>query len=437
MKASKYNIFFDHKGKKFAFNGITGALAEVTKDFDVIMESLKTINESSLDMDTKDLVNSMKEAKYIIDDNENELSILKYKNYGGKFRNNTFGLTIAPTLSCNFSCPYCYEQPKAGFMTDDVKEAIYNQVERAAKRKENVNISWYGGEPTLAKNIIIEMSEKMIKICKKYGVEYAAGLTSNCFLIDDDFIKNMINSKITIVQATLDGPPEAHNLTRILKSGDGTFDTIIANAQKIKKSGVDVQFRVNIAKFNNQCNFEKLLDILIENGLGNCDVRIGQIIEYTNNCSKISEQCLATKEMAVELIKYYKILVKKGFLSRSKQAYYPRPKAHCCGADNNNSFVVDPLGNLYKCWVEIGEPCSFGNIKDFKNSDIISANKESIQYITWSPFDYAKCLDCNILPFCMGGCPHAAKQRGGEPDCIAFKYNLIDMLKIYCDQELG
>ncbi len=72
----------------------------------------------------------------------------------------------------------------------------------------------------------------MIKICEKNGVKYEAGLTSNCFLLDDEFVKNMLNLKITMAQATLDGPPATHNLTRVLKTGEGTFDTIIDNAKK-------------------------------------------------------------------------------------------------------------------------------------------------------------------------------------------------------------
>lgn len=437
MKPSKYNIFFKHKGQEFAFNGMSCALAEITDDFKNIIRSLETLDETNLNEDTKELLNLMKEGKYIIDDNDDELSILKYKNYGGKFRSNTLGLTIAPTLACNFACPYCYEHTRNEFMDDDTKNAIYSQVEMAAKRNENVDIAWYGGEPTLAKDIIVEMSKKMIKICEKNGVKYEAGLTSNCFLLDDKFVKNMLNLKITMAQATLDGPPATHNLTRILKTGEGTFDTIIDNAKKMKANGVDVQFRVNIAKFNNSCNFEELLDILIANGFGGCDVRIGQIVEYSDKCSKIAGQCFSNKEMATEFAKYYKLLVKKGFMlnSRAKQAYFPRLKAHFCGADNNNSFVIDPSGNLYKCWVEIGEIAhSFGNIKDFKNMKIISTHKENIEYITWSPFDHKECLECTALPFCMGGCPHEAKKKNGKPDCINFKYNLVDMLKIYCDQ---
>lgn len=101
----------------------------------------------------------MKEGKYIIEDNDGELSILKYKNFGGKFRSNTLGLTIEPTLACNFACPYCYEHTRNEFMDDDTKNAIYSQVEMAAKRNENVDIAWYGGEPTLAKDIIVKTSE--------------------------------------------------------------------------------------------------------------------------------------------------------------------------------------------------------------------------------------------------------------------------------------
>lgn len=48
----------------------------------------------------------------------------------------------------------------------------------------------------------------------------------------------------------------------------------------------------------------------------------------------------------------------------------------------------------------------FGNIKDIdqqgNNTRDIMMN---VNYLLWSPFDHKKCLECNILPICMGGAP--------------------------------
>ncbi|MCL2312646.1 MAG: 4Fe-4S cluster-binding domain-containing protein [Firmicutes bacterium] len=189
MKSSKYNVIFEHSGKKFAFNCMTYALAEVTYDFFNILDSIETLDEENLDADTKELVYAMKEGNYIIEDNDDELSILKFRSYYGKFNDRFLNLTILPNLQCNFACPYCYEglqvangTSKVVHMSNDVKEAIYKQVQFAAEAKSKIGISWYGGEPTLSKDIIIEMSNKMISICDKYGVEYVASMTSNGFL---------------------------------------------------------------------------------------------------------------------------------------------------------------------------------------------------------------------------------------------------------------
>lgn len=79
----------------------------------------------------------------------------------------TLSLTIAPTLECNFSCEYCFESHTKNIMSIEIQNEIYSWVKVAAQDKMNVNITWYGGEPLLAKIIIFEMSENMIKICKK------------------------------------------------------------------------------------------------------------------------------------------------------------------------------------------------------------------------------------------------------------------------------
>ena len=359
------------------------------------------------------------------------MSLLKFKHCADKFNTDTFFLTIAPTLSCNFSCPYCYEKFKTGFMSDDVKDAIYNQIELAAKANQYISIIGYGGEPTLVKEIIFEMSQKIIDICDKYSVEYNADIITNGYLIDDEFINQMKKSRITSVQITLDGPRKIHNLTRRLTDGSKTFDIIIQNIKNIISKGIDVNIRVNITK-SNESYFNLLLDTLVEYELQTCKVLPSKVIPYEESRNtNILKGCLNCKEWAFKVLEYRKMLYEKGFYDCA-YPYNPRKNFNYCHAVNVNSFVIDPYGNLYKCWTDIGILSkSIGNI--LKNKNLSVTNNLASDYFLWSPFDHKECLDCNILPFCVGGCPKLGL-RSKNPDCSHFKYNLKDVLEMLCDR---
>lgn len=435
MKQSKYNFLFAHKGKKYAFNAVTGALAEVSSDFSYLLNNIFSAKEETLNEKNKNLLNLMKKGGYILEDDVDELSLLKLKNYSDKFLLNRFDLTIAPTLSCNFACPYCYETPQKGLIGERVKNAIYSQVELAAKSNKEISIIWYGGEPTLAKDIICEMSRKMIDICEKYSVPYTAMMSSNGYLIDDNFVDQMLEYKITSVQITLDGPKEVHDMSRKLKNGQGTFDILIANAKLMKKRGIKVCFRANITK-SNKDSFELLLKDLVKNNLQSCNVLPSKVVPYKYDCFVEDNDCLDCKEWALKIVEYRKLLYKYGVLDL-KYPYILRKNMSHCSADDTNSFVVDPEGYLYKCPSDLGYlPKSIGNIINFENKKIQCNNEVYTNYILWSPFDHQECLDCNVLPFCVGGCPKIGLLNK-RPDCFYLKYNLLDILKMLIDRQIS
>ncbi|WP_343750137.1 radical SAM protein, partial [Paraclostridium ghonii] len=113
-------------------------------------------------------------------------------------------------------------------------------------------ITWYGGEPLLAKDIIAEFSKRVIEITEREGVYFSSYIVTNGYLIDDEVIQIFKDSKITGAQITIDGPPIIHNKRRILKnSSDETFDKIVGNIKKLIAGGIsNVAIRINIDKTN-------------------------------------------------------------------------------------------------------------------------------------------------------------------------------------------
>jgi uncharacterized protein len=407
---------------------MTCALAEIDDSFIEMLNNIENVDVESLDEEKKELVDNMLKGNYIVKKDVDELKLIRFRHFSGKFNRESLGLTIAPTLSCNFKCPYCYENPKQGMMSEETQNAIIDLVTEAAKRRKSVSVTWYGGEPLIAKDIIWDMSEKIIKICEENGADYSSYIVTNGYLINDEVIENFKKARITGAQITLDGPPEVHNKRRILKGGIGTFDIILENVKKMKQNGFNVNIRVNVDKENID-RIEELLDILEQNDLKDLTVGLGHVTAYTEACMSISETCLNTEEYAKKDVEYQKLLYNRGF---AVEFYpnYPGIKANYCCADSVNSFVIDPEGYMYKCWNDVGTiKNAVGNVKTIKEAQSDSMYMKNVNYILWSPFDFEECVECALLPICMGGCPYNGARNEFKPDCEKWKYNLEDVIK--------
>lgn len=435
MKVSKFNQFWKNDSEKnMAFNAYTCSYAEVEDDFFKIIDKLNKVE--NLNEDELFLANQMLEGGFLIEDFVDEMEVLKYRSWMGKFTNNSFGLTIAPTLSCNFTCPYCYETPNDKVISDEIIDSILRAVEDNARQNRSIDITWYGGEPLLAKNVIFEMSDKIMKICEKYDVSYGAYMVTNGYLLDEETIVKMKSVNIDGVQITIDGPPEIHNKRRTAKNGDDTFDRILENVVLAKANKIDVTIRVNVDQTNEEYIGE-LLDILKSKNLLDVSISLGHVTAYTQACQSVSDICLNTEEYSRKDIEFKKMLQSKGFIvDGSEYPFYPHVKANYCVVDSINGYVIDSEGFMYKCWNEIGNvERSVGHIKNYGKKEeeldrsLISKNILEIDYALWSPFNFEKCNTCDVLPICMGGCPYNGIIKG-EPDCEKWKYNLQEMVKL-------
>lgn len=436
MKASRYNLVMDYEDKKLGFNSMSCALAEVDETFINILGNIDSINYEKLSDYEKEVFDNMKYGGYIIEDEVDELNLLKYRSYNSKFNGRGLGLTIAPLLACNFACPYCYETPKPGVMGKDVIDSIIKMIEKTAEKSEPISITWYGGEPLLAKDVIFSMSERIIDICKKNKVQYSAYMVSNGYLVTEEIAKKLREYEVTGVQITIDGPPDIHNSRRKLRnSSEPTFDKIIENIKILQKNDIEVTIRVNIDKTNVD-RLEELMDILAEKGLNNATISLGHVSSYTDSCASIADTCLNTEEYAIESLKNQEVLFKKGF-NVSTYPNYPGIKGNYCCADCNTSYVIDFEGYMYKCWNDVGNHTrSIGHVNKLDNSEKLDSKQIALnaEYILWTPFDYEECRECNLLPICMGGCPYNGIKYGRTPKCEKWKYNLIDVLKKTYDE---
>jgi uncharacterized protein len=110
-----------------------------------------------------------------------------------------------------------------------------------------------------------------------------------------------------------------------------------------------------------------------------------------------------------------------GFLDVVQQRLTPT-RGGFCGATNGTMLVIDPDGDISRCWNSAGVKTeSIGNVNAAGFSqEQVDAEK---QWTGYSPFLYASCESCRVLPLCRGGCSHPRLFAGAKASpCESIKF---------------
>ena len=435
VKKSNYNFFYeyaDDSNKLIAYNSRTNALAMIEKNDYVKYESFDdnnvSIDDNNVSIDDR-LVNDLKRGGFLVEDSINELKLLRYNMLSNRHSSQTFALTIAPTLDCDFACVYCYEEGKKhGYILKEVQEAIVKSIENQTKFVEGVNITWHGGEPLLALDIIENITKQVLQICEKNDMKYSAGIITNGYNLTKNSVLKLKELKIGYLQITLDGTEKIHNSRRPLRNGGPTFEKILNNIQVCKELLPRVSLRVNVDK-ENQEDMIRVLDVIREFDIQDIVTVYPGYVEPTNSCYS-KNNCLEYSDFAKLEYKFHNALLDEKLVSNITYKY-PYLRSNVCGADNASSFVVDPKGNLCKCWSDIGrDEYSINNLLDFKSTN----TNVLLDYMLYDPTMDEECRECSVLPLCMGGCPRRRIDKIVDR-CSAYKYVLEDYIQQIADQK--
>jgi len=422
MKSSSYNIVFEHRGHDYVYNARTNALASVAPEVAAFIRN--AIPGRPIGDISHDACAPLLRGGFLIEDDFDELLRLKVRNRIGRYSGNSLGLTIAPTLACNFRCTYCFEDLNQEVMNDETAEAVYGFVVNSLRNVERFGVCWYGGEPLLALDTIKRLSRRFIDLARLMGIDYDADIISNGYLMTPDVAKTLTQQcRVTFWQVTLDGPPEVHDQRRRRRRGGPTFATILDNVKASYQFFQRVAIRINVDK-QNVGDVPRLLDILDDSGLKNkVAVYLGHVQNVGATCPSIAPTCFAVDEFADIEVETYRLFAARGFDVSLRSGL----RSAVCMADRKDSYLIDQRGNLSKCWNLVGKDAHrIGTVFDSELND------RSLAWLGYDPFEDSDCRSCNILPLCMGGCPHEAVVRRAK-ECSPLKHNLIGRIKLRLD----
>jgi uncharacterized protein len=455
MKPSSYNFFvssfFD--GWVIAYNSLWGSFFTMSEEE---MRTCKGILDSleegeRVELSGSELIHKLIELKFIVDDPEDEQ--MEAKNRYARFREESQGLslTIAPTVNCNFRCSYCFQEPTKKRMTQENIDSIIKYIDKNLNDGNSLHITWFGGEPLLAFDVIVGLCDILHQLCKGRKCDFTQSMITNGSLLDDNKIDFLVaEGNFKDIQITLDGPPEFHDQRRPTRGNRATFYKILENIKRVSDK-VPITIRVNIDKTNYH-SLEQLVDILIDHGLRNrVHLYLGHVLPYTEACSNVESIALAIEEFAEIESKFQFHLLQRGFLEVGS---LPKPrKGNLCVADNSNGAVLAPDNLVFRCWNEVAmsSEVAVGVLKDQKlkienkypsrqkngfaselyQDKIMEENNR--HWDSYNPFCHEICQDCKVLPLCHGGCPWEARKNPeeGTGHCTPLKFNLPDKLRIY------
>jgi uncharacterized protein len=426
MKPSRFNLFIPVEENQYlAFNARSCALGLLSQEQyhqvqDQDYEKLAHIN-------TK-LFEDLKRGGFLVEDETDELSQLQVERNLARWNTTSLGLTIAPTLRCNFACTYCYEYKHDVDMTSEVADALIEFVKARARGLKGLNVTWYGGEPLLGFKQIEQLSKAFLQLADEYHFAYGAMIVTNGSLLTPQIVQKLVNLKMNSAQVTLDGPEAVHNQRRpFAKSTYGSYQVIMRNLIRAVQH-LRISLRVNVAK-DNVDNLPALLDDLKTRNLHDkIFLYFAPVVDLTAGVSLNPDLCFSNFSFAPVQTELYKLALTKGF----KIKYHPWRTSEVCMAPMFNSYLIDPFGHMHKCWTTITE-----NEKGWSVGHIVHRKFFSNQLMKWHQFDpfmSSECSRCPILPICLGGCPYLRLAKEWSETngriCLTWKHNLAEIIKL-------
>lgn len=373
----------------------------------------------------KDLISK----KFIVPVDYDEKSIGKFYRLSNIF-SPVLNLIIIPTYRCNFNCPYCYQDHKSKIMEDSLAEGIIKYIRKNISKYTEVHISWFGGEPLEAYDIVEKITSETKKICNIRYKKFSSSMTTNGYKLSTDTFEKLYNLNIRYYQITLDGTSDTHDKQRYTKDGGKTFDIILNNLINIKNKFPNKKFHIDL-RTNVSVDVLLILNDYIKqmNNIFGNDNRFGFHFKAVGNWGGENISSFKDNLITNDPQKVYKtILSSKTLLNYNSDAnaVFNDP---ICYAGKKNSFVLDPNGLIGKCTCDdLKDNNNIGTF-DSNGNFYIDENKAS----KWIVIDeYEKCATCNLESKCMSSiCPatHVTNTKRSK-SCPDYKFNIELYLKL-------
>ncbi|KAA6303492.1 MAG: Anaerobic sulfatase-maturating enzyme [Candidatus Ordinivivax streblomastigis] len=327
---------------------------------------------------------------------------------------------VIVTESCNFNCKYCFvnesvnSNRKDKLMTEDVAKATVALLQKTYEQEKSEFpkiITFFGGEPLLNFKIIKTFIEEIehVKTLRYWPEDVKYSVVTNASLLTSNMIDFFKQNDFTL-GISFDIDKDAHS-ERVDKNGNDTFNLVREKIDLCKEKEIQFTLSITITETLIKNRNKIIAEIL---SIKPHDISFNLLLP-----SKNQEQNNKYYEDATDfIIEMFQIFREHGIyedrIMRKVKAFTENHLYlfDCCAA-GGSQYVIAPKG-------EIGICHGFLNNRKYFSSSVFDENfnpntNENFKY--WrdrTPLLMEKCLDCECLGICGGGCPYAAEFAHGS-----------------------
>ncbi|ADD45284.1 radical SAM/SPASM domain-containing protein [Stackebrandtia nassauensis] len=415
---SKYVSFaFDNDGALIVQSTRTGAIGVVPSD--KAEDARKALLPGSTVSNTSDgILKDLKDGGFLVPSTMDEDQLV-HDRYIKRYQKNRLDLILMPTEQCNFRCVYCYESFIRGEMSPELVAGLHSFIaaEHRVNGLESLNVSWFGGEPLLAADLVLDTTRSLADYCRANGIASKFSATTNGYLLKPGYAEKVVQAGVRHFQITLDGTKHDHDKRRVDIDGAETFDVIMANLRHLKST--DLDFTIMLRH-----NFDP-------EGLRRLDDYIDMIQRefsddprYTTHFAAIGKWGGAKDDDLVvcegrtgpQAIAHARGLAISAGFKVDLLENGLKPEGSICYAADPRSFVIGSDGTVYKCTVELDyhERNMVGKLHPDGTMDL-DWRKLALWCETDGTDPGKKCNSCYFGGACHGAaCP---KEWMDEDDC--------------------
>lgn len=256
-----------------------------------------------------------------------------------------FHLILFPTEECNFRCVYCYENFAIGKMQPWLINATKAFLSKKIPHLKYLNLSWFGGEPLVAKRIVFDIAQFAFDLAQQYDCQLIGDITTNGALLDVKTLTTLVALKQNRFQISIDGAKDHHDTTRLTRNGRGSFDKVWGRLIAAAATDLDfhITLRVHVTTFNQKSVIEFCDLFTLELAQ---DPRFRLFFKAIEDLGGNNQTQL---QLLVDADKPRKVA------AQLQQRYFPKStdKHYICYAAKPNSITIRANGILNKCTVAL------------------------------------------------------------------------------------
>ena len=389
--------------------------------------NMEGVNEEEILLCLDDVKALEEDGKLFTEDQYEKLAF-DYKNNSNVVK----ALCLHVAHTCNLNCEYCFAsqgkyQGERALMSFEVGKQAFDFLIANSGTRRNLEVDFLGGEPLMNWDVVKQLVAYARSVEKEHNKNFRFTFTTNGVLIDDEVI-DFLNKEMHNVVLSLDGRKEVHDRFRKDYAGNGSYDRVVPNFQKLveKRGGKDYYVRGTFT--HNNVDFVN--DLLHMADLGFTELSMEPVV-----CPPGDPYALTAEDLE-KVKEQYEILAKE-MLKRKKEGrpftFYhymldlkngPCIYKRITGCGSGTEYMaVTPWGELYPCHQFVGDPkYSLGDIwNGIKNKEA----QDEFRYC--NAYARPECRDCWAKLYCSGGCAansyHATGKISGvyEYGCELFK----------------